>query len=308
MRVLTGSVEQPLDLLAFGAGGHVAGGWADIRYAEHVDVWDLATGELIRTEKKSNRDAVALAFTPDGRSLLIGETPGLAVLNVGTWERREVTLLPHATTRFALFPDGRRLFVTVARGASGRLLCTNLTDAGVSREIWHFDGELYARFDAPAVHPDGNRVAAAQRYIAGVSRQLITIRDADSGKTLAVNHVDPAEPIWQFAFTTDGAKLLARIPGRAVRVLDAENVESVGELVHKGRAFVTGIAVHPGGKAIACSRNDGTVWFWDPTTLREIRSFDWKLGKLVSVAFSPDGALAAAGTEDGQVIVWDVDL
>src|SRR5439155_9993183 len=118
----------------------------------------------------------------------------------------------------------------------------------------------------------------------------------------------PAEPIWQLAFTADGAKILARAPSRTVRVFDAESGEPAGELVPKGRAFVTGLAVHPASKAVVASRNDGTVWLWVPATLRQIRSFDWKLGKLVSVAFSPDGAHAAAGTEHGQVIVWDVDV
>ena len=46
-------------------------------------------------------------------------------------------------------------------------------------------------------------------------------------------------------------------------------------------------------------------------TIRElvelVRTLDWKLGKLVSVAFAPDGSIGAAGTEDGKIVVWDVD-
>jgi hypothetical protein len=37
-------------------------------------------------------------------------------------------------------------------------------------------------------------------------------------------------------------------------------------------------------------------------------AFDWDMGRLRSVAFSPDGMLAAAGNDKGKIVVWDVDL
>ena len=52
------------------------------------------------------------------------------------------------------------------------------------------------------------------------------------------------------------------------------------------------------------------VWlrFYDAETWQVADRFDWKMGKAVGVAFNPDGALAAAGTETGKIIVWDVDV
>ena len=47
--------------------------------------------------------------------------------------------------------------------------------------------------------------------------------------------------------------------------------------------------------------------FLDAGTGAVIRKFNWKLGPLVSVAFSPDGTLAAAGSAGGKIVVWDVD-
>ncbi len=101
--------------------------------------------------------------------------------------------------------------------------------------------------------------------------------------------------------------MLVRTDSRVVQLFDAATGASAGELVHPGRPFVTGIAVHRHGP-VACARTNGTVTFWDAEKCEQLRTLDWKAGKLVSVAFSPDGALATTGTENGKIVVWDVDF
>ena len=44
-----------------------------------------------------------------------------------------------------------------------------------------------------------------------------------------------------------------------------------------------------------------------PGTLKQVHKWTWKLGPLRSVAYSPDGTVGAAGSDDGRVVVWDVD-
>src|SRR5262249_39753174 len=70
----------------------------------------------------------------------------------------------------------------------------------------------------------------------------------------------------------------------------------------------TGIAFHPSGRYLAATSNDETVKLYDTTTWELARTFTWKIGRMRSIAFSPDGTLAAAGGDKGKVVVWDVDV
>lgn len=74
-----------------------------------------------------------------------------------------------------------------------------------------------------------------------------------------------------------------------------------------GRHF-TDMAYHPSGRFLAATGNDATVTLFDAATWTQAHQYTWHIGRLRSVAFSPDGSLAAAGSDTGQVAVWDVEV
>jgi WD40 repeat protein len=74
------------------------------------------------------------------------------------------------------------------------------------------------------------------------------------------------------------------------------------------RKDFTGLAFHPSGRFLAATSNDNTVKLYDVQTWKLAHAFDWEIGRLRSVAFSPDGTLAAAGGDNGKIVVWDFDL
>jgi WD40 repeat protein len=247
----------------------------------------------------------ALAFAPDGRSLFVGRERAIEVLNLGHGANRTHDFGP-AFTKFALSRDAARMALALlvdryscARGYSRR-------PDGALEQLWSDGAASMQHFDTPAISPDGSLAAYAQRGIP-VARQVVTMREADTGATRATIPLDPASPVKQLAFTADGEKLLVVTDSRTVSIFDATTGAPAGDLVHRGRPFVTAVAVHPRGP-VACARTSGTVTLWDAERREILRTLDWKAGKLVSVAFSPDGTLAAAGTEAGQVVVWDADL
>lgn len=50
-----------------------------------------------------------------------------------------------------------------------------------------------------------------------------------------------------------------------------------------------------------------TVRMWDAKTWAQLSNYNWDIGEVSAVAFSPDGQTCAAGGEKGRVVVWDVE-
>lgn len=316
MRIIQSDNPRPLNLLAVGPGRLIAAASRTFGVVSDLEMWDASTGARRLFHEIPDHDAAgAVAFTPDGRYLLAADRElKLTVIDVGT--AGTVASVPTSPglgrSEFALSADGARLIVSSSRNQCGAVECFAVGPELAFRRLW-VEGPPHAFlwFDAVAITPDGRRAAAVRRFsfsgLGGRPYLGVSVRSAETGKELFVNSVDPASPVHQLAFTADGAKLLVRTDDRTVAMFDAATGAAAGELVHPRRPYVTAIAVHPRGP-VACARTDGTVTFWDAAKCAQLRTLDWKAGKLVSVAFSPDGALAAAGTEDGKVVVWDVDL
>ena len=79
-------------------------------------------------------------------------------------------------------------------------------------------------------------------------------------------------------------------------------------LRNDSRKEFTGLAFHPSGRFLAATSNDVTVKLYETATWAVAAAFNWDIGRLRSVAFSPDGMLAAAGGDKGKIVIWDVDV
>ncbi|MBA4068150.1 MAG: hypothetical protein C0501_31505 [Isosphaera sp.] len=115
------------------------------------------------------------------------------------------------------------------------------------------------------------------------------------------------ESVHQLAASADGRCLAAQFPP-AVLVWDVGDLaRPPRELRPDRKARFTGVAFHPSGRYLATTSNDAAVKLYDTTSWQVAKTYTWDVGRMRSVAFSPDGSLAAAGTDTGKVVVWDVD-
>jgi hypothetical protein len=168
----------------------------------------------------------------------------------------------------------------------------------------------WARFGRPfVISPDGHSLAA------GFWDNHFRIWELASG------HARPEPKLkkrkyataWRLAFSPDGRTLA--VADENVALYDVESAkpllalppgpkfqhESLGK-----RPIVFDVAFDPSGKLFATANGDAPVRWYDAKTGAERATFDWGIGSITAVAFSPDGSLCAAGGEGGQVAVWDV--
>lgn len=123
------------------------------------------------------------------------------------------------------------------------------------------------------------------------------------------------------AFSPDGRLIATSGAGGAARIWDVESGALVLTLQTSG-FMLSDIAFSPDGRLIATADDHSYVSIWDARTGQRVRRIvvtsrlDRLLGRrphgyprnwTSAVAFSPDGALLAAGTSDAAAGVWKVE-
>ena len=305
MRVLQ-TANGEVVALAFSAGGDALA--AAVQY-QGVFLWNLqADGQSVRLDQSVTQQTRALHFSPDGRSLA-----WLAAHSRKVYDR-----------------DQRRTAVTKL-AAPGRLIgMTQTPDGGrmVTQHIFHepsligwsgwgVDWEqdwaiptVTLSVHTATVCPTGTRLALLTRETRpgrfwDSNPIQLELRSAVNGIVQAKTKYLPKYH-GPLLFSPDGTQLV----GSDGMTLLLWGVPELGEakLVRNDtRKHFTSLAYHPSGRHLYATSNDATVHVYDTTTWERVRRFTWELGRLRSVAVSPDGTLAAAGGDKGEVVVWDVD-
>ena len=329
----------PEPRIAFAGNGTLAG----VDQKGGVTVWDVAGGTIRERFSAHDREAPALAASPDGRTLytvsndarmLIWDLAGNRRLDrrFDAGPRLDVIDTPKG---LAISPDGRTLAVTQTDGSVDLLDARTL----VPRARLHAQ-----RAPALAVDfsPDGRLLAVTGN---GGRVTLWNARDlSPAGQFHGTGGYSQA-----LAFSPDGRLLAGGAGGsdvsREVRVWDVRNrrptrarfasaAPSVafspdarlvaaagfeqptevhdartGRLVARLRTpdFGRSVAFSPDGRLLATGYYGGSGQLWSTGDWKPVgRRFAGHTARLTALEFSPDGRTLATGSADGTVLLWDI--
>ncbi len=119
-------------------------------------------------------------------------------------------------------------------------------------------------------------------------------------RTVALHQTAPS-----LAFHPDGEQLAIAQDWTIVITEVATGMERLTLKGHTGR--VTAVAYRPDGKSLATASWDQTVRFWNPMTGELQAVYDWGIGRVLCLGFSPDGTQLAFGGETGKLAICDLD-
>jgi WD40 repeat protein len=262
------------------------------------DVRDGARAELLQSLQWVNH----LAFADEGKAIFLGAYRALVRVDLATRKAIELKTLDEAGwPEFDVSPDGSVVLVEEKGEGTLALYPANNLNGGVA--LWKRKVQSHTR---PHFIENGTKFVRLEGHHDGRRDITLVTYDAADGHELAQSPPF-AEWLVPAVAAPDGRWFVGPKDSWLCYFPTTAAVGSSGHIKNDNRQHFTGVSFHPSSKHIAATSNDETVKFYATTTSQLSRTFTWAVGRLRCICFSPDGTLAAAGTDKGQVVVWDVD-
>jgi WD40 repeat protein len=272
-----------------------------------VHLWDPDTGKLIKvlaTIEKTDKPLKCLAFSPDGKSLAVGDEVGvLRVFEVGTGKNTFSGANRNARIeRVAFSPNGKLIGVADSNGNAAVYAPGVGNGMPMSTGVLDQTGECLGiafTADSGAIFTCGQDSKA--KLFAGPKPD-----GTSAGNTATKLHefIGHTGSVNDLAVPADAKILVTGGEDRTVRVWDATSGKQLRSFqVHM--SHVRAVAVRRDGRQIASASDDGAIRLWDLSTSDDHRALTDAKEPIWTVAVSPDGKRAAAAGADKVIRVYD---
>jgi WD40 repeat protein len=268
-----------------------------------VRLWDVATGQEragfkfqtpVVPDTTTHVWTTGLAFSPDGKTLAVGAIDGIARLLDATTGKVLRELTGHTgwiVIRGVLFaPDGRTL---ATAGTDGSV---RLWDPSNGASIATLQGHQY-QILAISFSADGKRLVSSSD-----EEGRVNIWDVAAKDTIGTLRVGQGM-IETLAFSPDSKVLAAGGFNGVIRLFSTESGAASRQVDGSAAASQQELAFLPDGRVVAITARDRVSLFRSDS--EEGQPLSGLEGKPLAVGVSRSGALIAAGSDAGNIVLWD---
>ena len=264
-----------------------------------LETWDVGARRLVCRQYGHRGSITSVACHPDGTRLLTSSLDG----TVRFWSPEG------GAERVLQLPSGRVFCLTFSR--DGRTICCGSVGDKVENPLlrtWDaYTGDLRQTMPTPGVvddiafHPRADQFAYVANEGSVSHPSSIFLRRRAEGE--AVRELPGHEGfVRAIAYDADGDRLLSRSVDGTIRLWDVATGQQL--VVLEGIDDNNdSIAVDPRSGQFAYGSTDGAIHVCAIDDGRTLRTLRWS-ASIQSLAFSPDGRLLAAGTLEGNIVLW----
>jgi serine/threonine protein kinase len=259
-----------------------------------IKLWNLLTGEQIRTLPRHSDSVSSVAISPDGKTLVSSSgDKTIKLWNLETGE--EIRTLPghsDSVSSVAISPDGK----TLISGSWDKTI-----------KLWNLE--------------TGEEI----RTLTGHSDYVVSVAISADGKTLVSGSYDKTIKLWNLltgekirtltghsdsvssvAISPDGKTLVSGSGDKTIKLWNLLTGEKIRTLTGHSN-LVSSVAISPDGKTLISGSWDKTIKLWNLETGEEIRTLTGHSDYVFSVAISPDGKILVSGSSDETVKLWRLE-
>jgi WD40 repeat protein len=255
-------------------------------------LWDISTGDTVKTFKLPLVEFLAVALSPDGKYALSGNSD--SVLRLWKISNRKLIceLRGHsdAVSAVAFSPNSQ---YALSGSGDHKLTLWSVPSGDALKSFWgHSD-----KVNAVAFSPDGRYV------LSGSDDHTLKLWDIATGQeirtfeghSLGVRSLSlsPNEPLLLSGHNDHTLKLWSISEGQQIKVYRG----------HSG--IVHSVAFSSDGRLALSGSSDKAIILWDISTGRRLRIFTGHTGAVTSVSVSEDNRYVLSGSDDQTVKLWD---
>ena len=295
-----------------------------------LKLWNVFTGELVRTFEGQRNDVMSVAFSPDGRTVLSGGIDesgnSLKLWDVATGRLLRTFKSRSSDLRSVAFsPDGRTVLSGGGNEENAPDFALKLWDVATGKLVRALNGHT-STVSSVAFSPD----IQGRLILSGSHDGTLKLWDVSTGKEIKTfkHHLNvPAfrksncntvsdwtghpDVVSSVRFSPDGRTVLSGGWNHTLKLWDVVTLKLVRTFEGHSDGVHT-VASSPNGSTVLSAGADKTLKLWDASNGRLVRIFKGHFSEVRSVAFSPNGATALSGGGDPEegcdytLKLWDV--